>query len=770
MLKTLRGIVQEVNTARDLQSALGVIVRRVKEAMTTQVCSVYLWDPETNQYVLMATEGLKQDAVGRVRLNSAQGLVGLVGVREEPINLDDAPEHPSYQYFPETGEEQFHSFLGVPIVNHRRVLGVLVVQQKERRRFDEGEEAFLVTMSAQLAGVIIHAEATGKINELGRADSSTKKQLQQFAGVPGAPGIAIGDVVAIIRHADLDSVVSQRINDDEIAQEETLLANALQSVREDIQRAGEKLADQLRPEEQALFDVYLNMLDDQAIGAEVRALIQTGEWAQGALTQVIRQYEEHFSLMDDPYLRERATDIRDLGIRILEYLQSANVPTSSKEYPENTILVGEEITPTMLADVPSGKLKGIVSVEGSSNSHVAILARAMGIPTIMGVQGLPFSRLDGKEIIIDGYRGKVITSFSDELLQHFKNIVAEEQQMVRELDTLKHKSCETKDGQRLKLWVNTGLMADVFLSLDRGAEGVGLYRTEVPFMIKDRFPTEKEQMQTYREQLKAFAPSPVTMRTLDIGGDKELSYFPIKEDNPFLGWRGIRITLDHPEIFLVQVRAMMKASEGLNNLRIMLPMITGTGEVEEAMRMIHRAYYEVCEEGFHVAMPEVGVMIEVPAAVYQTRELAQHVDFISVGSNDLTQYILAVDRNNARVADLYSSYHPAVLQALKSIAEDARMENVPVSICGELAGDPVAAPILLAMGYDVLSMNSASLPKVKYVIRNITYKWAQKLLARVMISDSPEVIHSMLELALEDAGVMSFIRPKSGNMDSASKS
>ncbi len=761
MLKTLRGIVQEVNTAGDLKSALDIIVHRVREAMTTQVCSVYLWDPDSSQYVLMATEGLKQDAIGRVRLSSAQGLVGLVGVREEPLNLDDAPQHPKYQYFPETGEEQFHSFLGVPIVHHRRVLGVLVVQQRDRRRFDEGEEAFLVTMSAQLAGVIIHAEATGKINELNQPDKPSKpRKDQQFKGVSGSPGIAIGHAAVMIRSADLDSVPSKKGTGVEI--EKDIFQKAVLAVRQDIRNAGAKLADQLRPEEQALFDVYLNMLDDEALGSEVNSLIEDGEWAQGALSRVIKQYEQHFSVMDDPYLRERATDIRDMGIRLLEYMQSAKVEPI--EYPSDVILVGEEITPTMLAEVPKGKLQGIVSVEGSSNSHVAILARAMGIPTIMGVQGLPYAKLDGKKIIIDGYRGKVFTHFSDKLLGHFQAIVEEEKELVRELDTLKNLPCETKDNHRMKLWVNTGLMADVFRSLDRGAEGVGLYRTEVPFMIKDRFPTEKEQMHTYREQLKAFAPSPVTMRTLDIGGDKELSYFPIKEDNPFLGWRGIRITLDHPEIFLVQVRAMMKASEGLNNLRIMLPMITGTGEVEEAMRLIHRAFYEVCEEGFHVAMPEVGVMIEVPAAVYQTRELAQLVDFISVGSNDLTQYILAVDRNNARVADLYHSYHPAVLQALKKIAEDAHMEDVTLSICGELAGDPIAAPILLAMGYEILSMNSASLPKVKYVVRNIKYSWAQELLARIMISDCPEVIYSTIELALEEAGILSFIRPQAGIM------
>jgi phosphotransferase system enzyme I (PtsP) len=298
-------------------------------------------------------------------------------------------------------------------------------------------------------------------------------------------------------------------------------------------------------------------------------------------------------------------------------------------------------------------------------------------------------------------------------------------------------------------------------SLDRGAEGVGLYRTEVPFMMKDRFPSESEQQKTYREQLETFSPALVTMRTLDIGGDKSLTYFPINEANPFLGWRGIRVTLDHPEIFLVQVRAMMKASEGLNNLRIMLPMVSNVTEVDEALHLIYRAHVETLEEGFDVEMPEIGVMIEVPAAVYQIRELAQRVDFLSVGSNDLTQYLLAVDRNNPRVADLYQAFHPAVLHALKLIVDGAHAENKPVSVCGELAGNPMGAVLLMAMGYDVLSMNSTNLPKVKSVIRGISREWADNLLAEVLTMESGQVIASTIQLVLEKAGFGRIIGPLS---------
>jgi len=461
--------------------------------------------------------------------------------------------------------------------------------------------------------------------------------------------------------------------------------------------------------------------------------------------------------MDDHYLRERAVDIRDLGRRVLSRLQEGE--EKNVEYPERTVLVSEEITPAMLGEVPKGRLVGLVSVKGSSNSHVAILARAMGVPTVMGLVDIPVNQLDGKELVVDGFEGQLFASPSQELRAYYQEICDEEDELFRGLEALRDKPCETTDGHRVALLVNTGLMTDVARSLSHGAEGIGLYRTEVPFMIKDRFPSEQEQREYYREQLEAFAPNPVTMRTLDIGGDKALTYFPIQEENPFLGWRGIRVTLDHPEIFLVQVRAMLKASEGLNNLQIMLPMISNISEVEESLHLIYRVYHEVREEGYQIHMPKVGVMVEVPGVVYQIRELAERVDFLSVGSNDLTQYLLAVDRNNPRVAQLYHSYHPAVLQALVRVAQDAHSVGKPVGICGELAGDPGGAVLLMAMGYDSLSMNAASLPKVKSVIRNVSREWAMQLLDDVLLLDSPHVIKSCVDLALRNAGFGRYLRP-----------
>lgn len=754
MLDALRNIVQEVNGAKDLQTALDVIVSRVREVMGTEVCTVYLRDPNTGRYVFMANEGLNPEFIGKVSLAADEGLVGQVATREEPLNTDDAESHPSFLFLPGIGEERYSSFLGVPIIHQRRVLGVLVVQQVEQRRFDEREEAFLVTCSAQLAGVIAHAQATGSISHIDQSGVKTSGSAR-FQGVPGASGIAIGTAVVVSPPADLYAVPHRICTN--IEEELKFFDDCLITVRKDVQELGSKLSDRLAPQEQALFDVYLAMLDDNALPAEVVEKIRGGEWAQGALSQVILAHVRTFEMMEDRYLQERSVDVKDLGRRLLAYLQAAD--TDPIVYPERAVLVGEELTASMLGDVPKENLVGLVSVQGSGNSHVAILARAMGIPTVMGCLDLPFTQVEGAELILDGYNGVVHYNAPAELRSQFQTFADEEQQISKGLEALRDLPCETTDGHRIPLWVNTGLMADVVRSLERGAEGVGLYRTEVPFLLRDRFPSEEEQRAIYRQQLEPFAPLPVTMRTLDIGGDKSLPYFPIEEDNPFLGWRGIRVTLDHPEIFLVQVRAMMKASQGLNNLRIMLPMVSNVKELDDALHLIYRAHDELLEEGLQLELPPIGVMVEVPAAVYQAREFARRVSFLSVGSNDLTQYLLAVDRNNARVADLYHAYHPAVLQALQKVVNDGHAEGRQVSICGELAGDPIAAVLLLAMGYDILSMNATNLPKVKSVIRSISISHAKSLLASAMTMETSQQIRAFLEDELVAAGVSHMLRP-----------
>lgn len=750
MLEILGQIVKEVNSAHDLGQALGIIVHRVRESMKTQVCSVYMRDPSTGRYVFSATEGLNQTQVGTASLAPGEGLVGRVAVRGETVNLESAENHPSFAFLPDIGEENFHAFLGVPIIHQREVLGVLVVQHADRRRFDQNDEAFLVTMSAQLAGVIAHAQVTGAIESAAISGAAAPAKIY---GVAGAPGVAIGTVVVISPGADMYSVPSRKAANRRA--EVRAFREALANVQQDIRRVADNLGTELSPEDHALFDVYLSILDDSTIGAEVVGLIKGGEWAQGALSQVMIEHIRHFEGIEHSYLRERAVDVKDLGTRVLTYLQAAD--TQVRTYPDNTILVSEELTASSLGEIPREKLAGLISVRGSGNSHVAILARAMGVPTVMGAVDLPYTRLQDRDVIVDGYNGTVQLNPLPEVLRRYQQIVDDDKELSRDLESLRDEPCETLDGYRIPLCVNTGLMADVTRSLEQGAEGVGLFRTEVPFLLRDAFPTEDEQADIYREQLAAFAPKPVTMRTLDIGGDKSLPYFPIAEDNPFLGWRGIRVTLDHPEIFLAQIRAMLKANEGLGNLRIMLPMVSNVAELDEAVELIQRSHRELVQEGLQSEMPPIGVMVEVPAAVYQARALARRVDFLSVGSNDLTQYLLAVDRNNARVAGLYHSLHPAVLHALHSVAQSSEIEGIPIGICGELAGDPAASVLLLAMGFDMLSMNATSLPKVKKALRNVRLDEARDLLAEVMEMDHAHLISARLDEFLGTHGMEKFL-------------
>lgn len=754
MLDILRRIVQEVNLANDLEQALNIIVKRVKSVIAVDVCSIFVLNEQDKEYVLMATDGLNAEAVGKVRMSDNVGLVSLVGKRAEAINIADAIKNPRYQHFPEASEEAFHGFLGVPIIHHRKVLGVLVIQSSKIQKFSEDDETFLITVAAQLAAAIVHAEASGGINGLKQDKNEKDYKAKPINGLPGAPGVAMGTAVVMYPPADIDAIPDRHISDTE--KEVKLFDTAVEAVVKDITGLSKRLKDVLPEEDRALFDVYLLMLNSQAISGITRDRIREGNWAPGALRQTIREHEQVFNEMEDSYLRERADDVRDLGRRILMHLQEDS--PDKIEFPDNTVLVGEDISASMLAEVPRDKLAGVVSVRGSRTSHVAILARAMSISAVMGATDLPVSRIDGRTIIADGYSGRIFISPSQKVTNEFQRLIDEEAALSDELMELRDLPAKTEDGIEISLLVNSGLLSDITPSLQSGAEGIGLYRTEFPFMERQTFPSEEEQRSIYRQVLESFHPRPVTLRTLDVGGDKALPYFPIEEDNPFLGWRGIRITLDHPEIFLVQVRAMVRASIGLNNLKILLPMISDINELTEALGLIHQVYGELLEEGEEVVMPEIGVMIEVPSAVYQAGSLARRVDFLSIGTNDLTQYLLAVDRNNARVASLYDSLHPAVIRAILQVVESARVHNKPVSVCGEMAGDPVAALLLLAMGIDSLSMSVSSLSRVKWVIRNTTRERARQILSEILVIEDAAGIRNYLNQTFEDAGMGGLVR------------
>ena len=747
MIHRLQRIVQEVNRAPDIDSALLLITESLIQDLKAQACSIFLAkENDPGVLILKASNGLNPAIIGKVERKLGQGLIGTIAARAEAMNLLDAPKHKKFLLVPDSGEVDFPVLLGVPIIAHREVLGVISVQRAENA-FNEDEEAFLTTLAAQLATSIERAESKSRF--------STESPSHMIKGVAGAPGMAIGVAMVLNRGVNLESVPDKKTDD--IDGELKSFREAVRKVCEELTEQAEKMRATLPEEECALFLAYAQMLAGGSLIDDTEQGIKAGNWAPSSWRDTIEQHAYVFTQMEDRYLAERANDIRDLGLRVLRKLMLEQ--STYLDFPDQTILVGDEVTATDLADVPLDCLSGIVSAHGSSSSHVAILAHALGIPAVMGVPNLPIKQLDGIDLVVDGYNGSAFINPDKSILDEYSQYLEEEAAIEQDLLGLKGQPAVTTDKHQVMLLVNSGLMSDHTPSLRSGAEGVGLYRTEIPFQIRDRFPSEEEQYLIYRTVLETFKGMPVALRTLDVGGDKPLSYFPIYEANPFLGWRGVRITLDHPEIFVTQVRAMIRANVGVNNLEILLPMISSKSEVDESLVLINRVRAEIEEEvGEKIWLPKIGAMIEVPSAVYQIEDICSVVDFVSIGTNDLTQYLLAVDRNNENVADLYSSLHPSVLKAMCQIVQGASVSDTPVSVCGELAGDPLGVMALLGMGINSLSMSVGSLLRAKKVIRSFSYSELTESLQKALALSDAFMVREMYAGKLEERGLGGFIR------------
>jgi len=781
MLTILRRIVLEFSQEAELQNALERMVYSVKKAMKTDCCSIYLADYHQQHFLLMASDGLAKTSVGETSIGFSEGLVGLVGQREEPLNIADAQQHQDYMHAPEVEEDDFNAFLGTPIIHQRKVLGILAIQQKESRHYTENDEAFLVTLSAQLASALANAEVKNLLSHQQQKNHGVK----QLHGIAGAPGIALSEIIVCQPQADLAAVSLKKSPD---SQKQLLrFEQAVEKTRIEFNVLSSQLSEAIDDDSLAIFDVYKQLLEQASLGHEVAAKISKGWRADSALKLVIEHYISQFEAIEDSYFRERASDIRDLGTRLLVNIQQQ--AKEELELPNEFILLAQDVSASLVAQYQHQGLLGIISLSGSNNSHAAILARSLGLPAIMGVNAFVLGQLHQQQAIIDGYSGELFINPDEGLIQEYQYLLSQEKALTNKVMEVAQLPCITQDGRAIEVLLNAGLSAGFEHSTKLGALGIGLYRTEIPFMNRNCFPSEQEQTQLYRKVLQAFPKHGVTMRTLDVGGDKSLPYFPINEENPFLGWRGIRITLDHPEIFLVQVRAMLRANQGLNNLEIMLPMISGVEEIDEANRLINQAFFElkaeltkdittelmsVSNEDGHLTLqqaqqkaqavsaklvrPKVGIMLEVPSVIFQMEALAKRVDFFSVGSNDLTQYLLAVDRNNSQVANLYDAFHPAVLNALNSIAQQSAQYLTPISLCGELASQPAGAILLLAMGFDKISMNGHNVPRIKWVIRHISFEQAQNILDKALTLTTAKQVHSYLNEQLEVLGLGGFIR------------
>ncbi|MEE4244412.1 MAG: phosphoenolpyruvate--protein phosphotransferase, partial [Kangiellaceae bacterium] len=583
----------------------------------------------------------------------------------------------------------------------------------------------------------------------------------RLIALAAANGIAIGRAKVFYPPADLASVPDKPVRSTKA--EISRFKKAVAATIVDIKTMKTSMSHSLASEELTLFDAYIQMASDQSLIDEVSAEIAAGQWAPSALRRVIERHVRAFEALADSYFRERSTDLVDIARRILSHLEnSAQVrPKLSKP----SILVAEEITASMLAEVPLDKVLGMVSMRGSSTSHAAILAKALGIPAVSGLEdecsdAIPIHQFEGKQLALDGYQGILYISPSDALIKQYRDLTREEKRLSRELIKEVKQPAVTLDGQSIEIHLNTGLLADFEPNVVEQVDGVGLYRTEIPFLLREYFPSEEEQIKIYRSVQNVYQSKPVNFRTLDIGGDKQLSYFPINESNPSLGWRGVRITLDHPEIFLVQVRAILIASLNVDNLKISLPMVSSVDEMDDATRLIRQAHFEICQEypADQLTMPDIGLILEVPSSIYLLPELLKRVDFVSVGSNDLIQYLLAVDRNNSRVSSLFSHFHPSLLRALRDIVVRCKENNKPVYLCGEMAGDPMAALLLLAMGFNGLSMSANSIGKVKKVIRSFTFSESKIILETLMNYEKANLIKDYLSGIFEQKGLGGLIR------------
>jgi phosphoenolpyruvate-protein phosphotransferase len=737
LLELTRIVQAAAQASTDLEQVV-LIVESIHRAAGVDVCSLYISQPD-HSMLLVASHGLNPRAVGHTLLPEGAGLVGLAARSRHPVNIAEAASHPDFRYIEETREEDFRSFCGVPLVRAGEVIGVLVVQSREARLMSEEELAFLVTLSAQLALVLPADPAT---------ITATRAATRRVRGVKGSPGIGIGRAW-ICDHDDLYSVPDRKCEDraTELAQWEQLLAQVTAEVERERATLGPSLTDSVA----AIFSAYQMLLADSTLREGVANRIRAGLWLPGALRHTVQQFADVFLGMDDPYLRARHEDIRHLGNKLYAAWNGTTArPADGGSGP--AILVGAKVSISDIASWDLKRLKGIVCFDGSSLSHTAVLANALGVPAVMGTGSLK-NLVRGDTLIVDGNTGQVILHPSVSVRREFRRLLQSEKTLQGELAELVHTAATTGDGQRVHLFANTGLLADISPGLANGAEGVGLYRTEVPFMVSETFPSEEEQESIYRQVLQAYAGKPVYMRTLDIGGDKPLPYFPIVEENPALGWRGIRFCLDNSSLLMTQVRAMLRAASDTDNLHILLPMVSNTREIERFAALLDDALEQLASEGYRVRRPLTGIMVEVPAAISLLPTWAKRLDFVSIGSNDLSQYLLALDRNNPRVAAAYDHLHPAVLREIARIAESAGEAQLPLSLCGEMAADPAAVLVLLGLGIHTLSMSASKIPRIKWLLRSIDSTLSKELAARVLTMDDAASIRGLLESVLHERGL-----------------
>ncbi|USG60699.1 phosphoenolpyruvate--protein phosphotransferase [Sneathiella marina] len=701
----LRKLHQVMAGRGDAQQRLDEIVRLIAGNMIAEVCSCYLMRAG-DVLELFATEGLKKDAVHQTRLRVGEGLIGDIAAQARPLNLSDAQTHPQFAYRPETGEEEYHSLLGTPVLRGGRVIGVLAVQNRTQRSYTEEEVEALQTVAMVVAELVSSEEMVAATEFSDTAGNATLPH--RIGGSILAEGLASG--FALMHEPRIE--VLQTIADD-VPSELSRLESAISALQSSVDALLTATNTLFSDESREIFEAYKMFAHDKGWLKKLNDAVRTGLTAEAAIKRVQDDTRARMKEISDPYLRDRLSDLDDLANRLYLHLDGHTV-IDRRNLDQATIVVAHNMGAAELLDYDRRHLKAVILAEGTRSSHVAIVARALGVPVVGQCEKIGEAIEQGDFILVDGEHGQVFLRPGDDVQEAFSTNVRLREERQAKYAALRDMSSTSKDGVKLSLNINAGLLIDVDHFHETGADGIGLFRTELQFMVRSQMPKVDEQTALYSKVLDNLNGKPVVFRTLDVGGDKVLPYLRTKaEENPALGWRAIRIGLDRPALLRSQLRAMVRAAAG-RELSLMFPMIAEVSEFIEAKAILKKEIEkESKRSGSEPAKINIGSMIEVPSIVWQLPHLLNEVDFVSVGSNDLMQFFFAVDRGNPKISDRYDTLSPSLLKLLRKIVDDCTAANVPLSVCGDIAGRPLEAMALMGLGYRNFSMSAETLGPVK---------------------------------------------------------
>jgi phosphotransferase system enzyme I (PtsP) len=742
---------------------LSNVVDLVAKRLGADACSIYLIGADLTKLTLSATIGLYRESIGRVELPIGEGLVGLAAERREPLVIERAEEHPRYKYFPETGEERFASLMAVPLIVRGVTIGVITVQTRVPRLFEPHEVEIFKTCAQLIAPVVINARLLSLVGQSEEQWQQSSEELalhgipmagaaaerpprnRELRGMGTSRGIAIGPVHRLEDPLDLSHL--DYVPSPDPQSEERDLLRAIQEARRAVDDTREELGEKFGPDFAAVFNTHVQILEDKGFVRKLRDEVRE------ALRNVLAAYRATFGRIEDPYFRDRMLDVEDIGRRVMGQLigeRQQKIPLS-----EGAVVVADNILPGHFARLEVEKVAAIVSEHGGPTSHGAIFARTLEIPAVTGVAGIQAAAAPGMVAIVDGGEGTVLLEPDDHLIAEYRRARQRYEIAVEHLDGLRDRPAETRDGRRIALTANCGLVSDLRLVDQHGAEGVGLFRTEMLAFAHRGFPEEEEQEQLYERVAAFLAPRPVTIRTLDLGGDKEIANIGVAhEENPQLGCRSIRLSMVHEDAFRAQLRAVLRASAA-GNVRLLLPMISSVEELRAARRIIEETKDQLrrLDTTFDPELP-VGIMIEVPAAALTAEALARECDFFSIGTNDLTQYTLAVDRGNEHVAHLYDPLHPGVLALIDRSVHAASEAGIPVSLCGEMASNPLAVPVLVGLGITELSGTPAAVPVVKEIVHALDSSDAEADARLARRAATAQEVHAIGAARLCEVGLL----------------